>query len=172
VRKEHVLDAIATYERSLITPNAPFDRYLRGDIYAINAEQKHGYEVFKSYGCISCHQGVNVGGNLFQKVGLFEDYFKLRGGPLTPADLGRYNVTKDERDRHVFRVPSLRNIAVTAPYFHDGSVDKLAYAVEIMARVQLGRKPPPDDVQAIVSFLKSLTGEYQGRALATSQNTP
>ncbi|MBI3775116.1 MAG: c-type cytochrome [Gammaproteobacteria bacterium] len=172
VRKEHVLDAIATYERSLITPNAPFDRYLRGDARAISAEQKHGYELFKSYGCISCHQGVNVGGNLFQKFGLFEDYFKLRGGPLMPADLGRYNVTKDERDRHVFRVPSLRNIAVTAPYFHDGSVEKLGYAVEVMARVQLGRKPPPHEVQAIVSFLESLTGEYQGRTLAAPRSTP
>lgn len=166
LRKEHVLDAIAAYERSLITPNAPFDRYLRGDADAINAEQKHGYALFKSYGCISCHQGINVGGNLFQKFGLFENYFKLRGGPLTLADLGRFNVTHDERDRHVFRVPSLRNVAVTAPYFHDGSIDRLDLAVGIMARVQLGRRPPADDVQAIVAFLTSLTGEYQGRPLA------
>ena len=172
LRKEHVLDAIATYERSLITPNAPFDRYLRGDVNAINAEQKHGYALFKSYGCISCHQGINVGGNLFQKFGLFEDYFKLRGGPLTQADLGRFNVTQDEGDRHVFRVPSLRNIAVTAPYFHDGSIDRLDLAVGIMARVQLGRKPPRDDVQAIVAFLQSLTGEYQGRPLVLLRTSP
>lgn len=166
VRKEHVLDAIATYERSLITPNAPFDRYLRGEANAISAEQQHGYALFKSYGCISCHQGINVGGNLFQKFGLFEDYFKLRGSPITPADLGRFNVTQDERDRHVFRVPSLRNVAVTAPYFHDGSVEQLDRAVRVMARMQLGRIPPPDDVRAIVSFLESLTGEYRGRSLA------
>lgn len=166
VRKEHVLDAIATYERSLITPNAPFDRYLRGDEQAISPEQKHGYALFKSYGCISCHQGTNVGGNLFQKFGLFEDYFKLRGGPITPADLGRFNDTGDERDRHVFRVPSLRNVAVTAPYFHDGSVERLDYAVKAMARVQLGRIPPPDDIRLIVAFLETLTGEYQGRPLA------
>jgi cytochrome c peroxidase len=172
VRKEHVLDAIANYERSLITPNAPFDRYLRGDQNAISAQQKHGYVLFKSYGCISCHQGINVGGNLFQKFGLFEDYFKLRGGPVTAADLGRYNVTKDERDRHVFRVPSLRNVAITAPYFHDGSVERLDYAVETMARVQLGRKPPPDDVRAIVAFLDSLTGEYQGRSLVPAKSSP
>ncbi len=172
VRKEHVLDALATYERSLITPNAPFDRYLRGDALAISPEQKHGYALFKSYGCISCHQGINVGGNLFQKFGLFADYFKLRGGPITSADLGRFNVTNDERDRYVFRVPSLRNVAVTGPYFHDGSVEHLDYAVEVMARVQLGRKPPPDDVRAIVAFLASLTGEYQGHSLAAPRITP
>lgn len=166
LRKEYVLDAIATYERSLITPNAPFDRYLRGDPKAISFEQKRGYALFKSYGCISCHQGINVGGNLFQKFGLFEDYFKLRGGPVTPADLGRITVTRDERDRHVFRVPSLRNVAITAPYFHDGSVERLDQAVGIMARVQLGRTPPESDVQAIISFLASLTGEYLGRSLA------
>ena len=172
VRKEYVLNALATYERSLITPNAPFDRYLRGDVNAISPEQKHGYALFKSYGCISCHQGINVGGNLFQKFGLFEDYFQLRGGPITPADLGRFNVTQDERDRHVFRVPSLRNVAVTAPYFHDGSIDRLDLAVGIMARVQLGRKPPQDDIQAIVTFLESLTGEYQGRSLAPLRTSP
>ena len=172
LRKEHVLNAIATYERSLITPNAPFDRYLRGDVLAISAEQKHGYALFKSYGCISCHQGINVGGNLFQKFGLFEDYFRLRGGPITAADLGRYNVTQNELDRHVFRVPSLRNVAITGPYFHDGSIDRLDNVVETMARVQLGRKPPKSDVRAIVLFLESLTGEYQGRSLTPQKSSP
>jgi cytochrome c peroxidase len=157
-------NAIATFERSLSTPNSRFDKYLRGDLQAISAEEKRGYQIFKSYGCATCHQGVNVGGNMFEQFGLMADYFADRGGE-TKADLGRYNVTGLEEDRHVFKVPSLRLVALTAPYFHDGSAVHLEDAVRVMAKYQLGRKLSDEDVRLIVLFLKTLPGEYQGRPL-------
>jgi len=160
-----VLDALATYQRSLTTPNARFDRYLRGERDAITADEARGYELFKSYGCIACHQGVNVGGNLFQKFGIFADPFAAEQA-TSEADLGRFAITGRESDRHVFRVPSLRNVAVTAPYFHDGRTASLDEAVRIMAQNQLGRELADSDVQAIVKFLGTLTGEYLGRPLS------
>ena len=168
IKRETVLTAIADYERSLYTPNAPFDRYLRGDVSAIDPNQKRGYQLFKSYGCISCHQGINVGGNLFQKLGLFGDYFTA-DEVVSEANLGRYNITGNEDDRYVFKVPSLRNVAVTAPYFHDGGIDTLDEAVRIMGELQLGQTIHEADVRLIVSFLSSLTGEYRGRSLANMQ---
>lgn len=158
ISKENIQNAIASYERTLITPNARFDRFLRGETNAITAEEKAGYASFKQYGCIACHQGVNVGGNMFQKFGTMGDYFAKRGNP-TPDDLGRYLVTKAERDRYVFKVPSLRNVAVTAPYFHDASAKTLAEAVDVMFRYQLGRVAPTEDKKLIVLFLGTLTGE-------------
>jgi cytochrome c peroxidase len=160
-----VLDALATFERSLVTPRAPFDRYLRGESDAIGPADKRGYELFKSHGCVACHQGVNVGGNLFQHFGVFDD--PVVAGPPTLADLGRFALTGKAEDRSVFRVPSLRNVARTAPYFHDGRVATLEQAVEEMARTQLGRRIAPQDVDLIVRFLHTLTGEYRpmdGRA--------
>jgi cytochrome c peroxidase len=158
VTRANIESAIATFERTLITPNSPFDRYLRGDTNAISAEQKAGYLKFKQYGCIACHQGVNVGGNMFQKFGVIGDYFANRGKP-TDADLGRYLVTRDETDRHVFKVPSLRNVALTAPYFHDGSAATLGEAVDVMFKYQLGRFASAEDKTVIVKFLNSLTGQ-------------
>jgi cytochrome c peroxidase len=163
-----VLAAIASYERTLVTPNSRFDRWLRGERDALTAQEQRGYQHFKAHGCASCHQGTNVGGNLMMKLGVFEDYFKLRGGPITPADLGRYQVTGEDDDRHVFRVAPLRNVAVTAPYFHDGSVTTLGRAVELMTRLQLGVAVDQDELNEqadIVAFLKTLTGEYRGRPL-------
>ena len=157
--KAHIQDAIATFERSLVTLNAPFDRYLKGDQNAIDDEQKKGYELFKEYGCASCHQGENVGGNLYEKFGVMGDYFKDRGTPITDADLGRYSVTKREQDRYVFKVPSLRNLALTAPYFHDGSATTIPQAVEVMAQYQLGRAIQPDQLREICRFLDSLNGD-------------
>ncbi|MGB0128196.1 MAG: cytochrome c peroxidase, partial [Rhodocyclaceae bacterium] len=168
VTRENVLSALATFERSLITPNARFDRYLRGEREILNSEEKRGYELFKSYGCVACHQGVNVGGNLFQKFGVFEDPNDGRGAG-DALDQGRYRLTKIDRDYRVFRVPSLRNVAITAPYFHDGRAPTLERAVETMARVQLGRKLSKPDLGAIVRFLHTLTGEYQDRPLAVSE---
>ena len=159
-----ISDAIATFERSLTTPNAKFDRYLRGDKAAISADELRGYQLFKNYGCIACHQGVNVGGNMFQVFGVMGDYFKKRGN-VTPADLGRFNATKNEADRHVFRVPSLRNVAVTPPYFHDGSAATLEDAVDVMFQYQLGRPAPKGDKELIVKFLRTLTGEFRGKPL-------
>jgi cytochrome c peroxidase len=157
-----VLDALATFERSLVTPRAPFDRYLRGESDAIGPEDKRGYELFKSHGCVACHQGVNVGGNLFQRFGVFDDPVVV--GPPTRADLGRFALTGKAEDRSVFRVPSLRNVARTAPYFHDGRVATLEQAVEEMARTQLGRTIAPREVDLIVRFLHTLTGEYRPEA--------
>jgi cytochrome c peroxidase len=161
----NVLNALATFQRSLLTPNSRFDRRLRGDHTAISPEEERGYQLFKSYGCVACHQGVNLGGNLFQRFGVFHDPFAQREF-TTESDLGRFSVTGVEGDKHVFRVPSLRNVAVTAPYFHNGEVASLMQAVEIMAQSQLGRELPAEDIDRIVQFLHTLTGEYQGRSLA------
>ena len=163
--KANVLSALAGYQRSLITPNAPFDRYLRGELEALDVAERQGFALFEGYGCIACHQGLNIGGNMYQKFGVFEDVLTPADKDAT-ADLGRYNVTGVERDRGVFRVPSLRNVAVTAPYFHDGRAATLENAVETMARVQLGKNLSPDEIDLIVRFLHSLTGEYRGRPLA------
>lgn len=152
----NIRDAIATYERSLVTPNARFDRYLRGNNSAITADEKAGYKLFKSLGCVACHQGRNVGGNLFQTLGVMDDYFRDRA--VVSKDLGRYNVTGRHEDRHVFRVPSLRNVELTSPYFHDGSVGTLEEAVQIMAWYQLGRAIEADQVEKIAAFLRTLTG--------------
>jgi cytochrome c peroxidase len=160
-----VLDALATYERSLITPNARFDQYLRGDRQALSAEEQRGYQLFTSYGCVACHNGLNVGGNLFQKFGIFPDMVGL-ARPDAEADPGRFRVTGVVRDRGVFRVPSLRNVALTAPYFHDGRAPTLEDAVDTMARVQLGRTLTREEIDLIVQFLHTLTGDYQGQSLA------
>lgn len=159
VTTDNIKDAIVSFERSLITPNARFDRYLRGQSDAIDESEKQGYQLFKEYGCIACHQGVNIGGNMFQVFGIAKNYFDNRGN-VTKADLGRYNVTGLEEDRHRFRVPSLRNVELTSPYFHDGSAKTLEQAVRIMAEYQLGRTIPDEDIALIVAFLKTLTGEY------------
>ena len=158
VTRLNIQNALASYERTLTTPNARFDRYLRGDADAITATERAGYDKFKRYGCIACHQGANVGGNMFQKFGVMGDYFAARGSPKD-ADLGRFLQTGEARDRHVFKVPSLRNVELTAPYFHDGSAATLEQAVVVMFRYQLGRTATTSDIEAIVAFLKTLTGE-------------
>jgi cytochrome c peroxidase len=161
LNETNLRDAIATYERSLVTPNAPFDRFLRGDRSALADQAFEGYRLFKTYGCASCHQGRNVGGNMVQKLGVLRDYFADRG-EVGPGDLGLAAITQREGDRFVFRVPSLRNVALTAPYLHDGSAETLEDAVEIMAEYQLGRFLSTEEVAAIVAFLQSLTGEQPG----------
>lgn len=160
VTTANVKDAIATYLRSLYTPNSRFDQYLRGNKKAMTDAEKEGYRLFKAYGCVSCHQGMNLGGNLYQKIGLMGDYFGEHRGNVTIADLGRYNVTQDEADKFVFRVPSLRNIALTSPYFHDGSVKTLERAIKVMTKYQLGRSLSQKDTELIAQFLGTLTGEH------------
>ena len=162
VTKANIQNAIASYERNLITPNSRFDRYLLGDANAISAEEKKGYVKFKQYGCIACHQGVNVGGNMFQKFGVMADYFAERGN-ATKADLGRFLITGEEDDKHVFKVPTLRNVALTAPYFHDASAPTLEAAVDIMFRYQLGRVASAQDKSEIIAFLKTLSGKVAGK---------
>jgi cytochrome c peroxidase len=164
-----VLDALATFERSLVTPNSRFDRWLRGAREAMSPEEEHGYQLFKSYGCVACHQGANFGGNLFQQFGIFEDPFKQ---PANAENGQGDSTTGAASDKPLFRVPSLRNVAVTAPYFHNGYTASLAQAVEIMARSQLGRELPREDVGLIVQFLNTLTGEYEGRRLEDAVRGP
>lgn len=151
ITRETIADAIAEYEKQLITPDAPLDRYLRGKRDAMSADQIEGYALFRSKGCIVCHHGVNVGGNLYSKFGVIVD--------ANSTDPGRFAVTGRESDRFLFKVPSLRNIAETAPYFHDGRTYSLIEAVKIMALHQLGRTLTPDELQKIVRFLHALTGE-------------
>jgi len=164
IRREYIGDAIASFERSLVTPNSRFDRYLRHEVNGLTPREEEGYRLFQSLGCSSCHQGINLGGNMYQKVGVMAPYFEDRGH-ITKADLGRFNVTGEEQDRYMFKVPTLRNVALTAPYFHDGTAATLDSAVRMMARYQLGRKLSQDEVDLIVDFLKTLTGELDGKPL-------
>jgi cytochrome c peroxidase len=147
--------ALMAYQRTLRTP-APFDAFLAGNDQALDSRQLAGLDKFVAYGCVGCHNGALLGGNSFQKFGVVKDYWLATGSKKT--DAGRVSFTKKEEDRYVFRVPMLRNIAMTAPYFHDGSVATLDDAVRVMADVQLGRKAPDADVADIVAFLGSLTG--------------
>ena len=158
ISRNSVKNAIAEFMRSLTTPNSRFDRWLKGDASALSALEQHGYALFKYYGCVSCHQGANVGGNMFQVFGVLNEYFKVRGN-ITEADLGRFNVTGNPADRHAFKVPSLRMAAHTAPYLHDGSAATLRDAVDAMFEFQLGREAPDEDKEAIVAFIKTLAGE-------------
>lgn len=160
-----IQDAIATYEHSLVTPDSPFDRHLQGDATALSPAAAEGWRLFRDLGCVACHQGVNLGGNMYAGLGVMGDFFRDRGRAPTKADLGRYNVTRREEDRHVFKVPSLRNVARTAPYFHDGSVATLEEAVDLMARYQLGVRLDSRRKGQLIAFLESLTGELPADAV-------
>jgi cytochrome c peroxidase len=151
ITEENLAEVITEFEKTLITPNAPFDKYLRGNKNAISQEAKEGYALFKEKGCITCHHGVNVGGNMYNKFGVISN--------IKSKSLGRYNVTKRERDKYYFKVPSLRNVERTAPYFHDGRHAKLEDAVKDMAYFQLGRPISDEEIAKIVAFLRSLNGE-------------
>nr|WP_096022498.1 cytochrome-c peroxidase [Campylobacter lanienae] len=153
INMDNITDAIAEFEKTLITPNAPFDRYQKGDENAISEAAKRGWNAFKTNGCVACHQGQNIGGTMYQKIGIFEPY-------PNQENLGRYEITKVESDKMVFKVPSLRNVAKTAPYYHDGSIPTLDACVQFMAYYQLGKFLDQQTVEDIVAFLESLTGEY------------
>jgi cytochrome c peroxidase len=148
--------AIAAFEQTLITPNAPFDRFLKGDDSALDETQKVGLQAFMDQGCAACHNGVNLGGNSYQPFGLTE---KPDWSILPPGDRGRFEVTRAEEDAYVFKVPTLRNIALTPPYFHSGAVWDLADAVGVMGSAQLGATLDAEQEAQIVAFLESLTGE-------------
>jgi len=167
--EETVTDAIASFEQSLVTPDSRFDKYLRGDKNILTANEKSGYDLFK-ISCASCHNGPAVGGLSYEKMGVKQDYFKLRGSQLTDADNGRFNVTKDEKDRHFFKVPVLRNVELTFPYFHDGSVGNLSDAVRIMGKVQKNKEFTEEEINNIVAYLKTLTGEYKGKPVTQLTN--
>lgn len=171
ITQENITDAIEEFERTLVTPNAPFDKYLRGDVTAISDAQKDGYELFKKYDCATCHVGPNLGGQSYELMGLRRHYFTERGTELTNEDNGRFKETGQERDRHRFKVPGLRNVALTWPYYHDGTRVTLEDAVRDMARYQSGVELDDAQVAQIVDFLNSLTGEYKGATLVNA-NTP
>jgi cytochrome c peroxidase len=153
---QNVENAIAAFETTLITPNAPFDKYLRGDADALTAEQKEGLKLFVEKGCASCHNGINIGGGMYAPFGVVE---KPGADILPPDDKGRFQVTKTASDEYVFKVPTLRNIELTPPYFHSGKSWDLKQAVGVMATSQLGEHLTGDQITKITAFLKSLTGE-------------
>ena len=150
---DEVTVAIAAFEETLVTPNSRFDQWLKGDKKALKNDELAGYKLFKDSGCVACHNGPNLGGNSFQKMGIVEPY------QTTNAAEGRSAVTGNDADRFNFKVPTLRNVELTYPYFHDGSADTLAQAVDVMGRLQLGRKFSGDENSKIVAFLKTLTGD-------------
>ncbi len=159
VTADNFAKAIGAFERTLVTP-APFDDFMRGNAKALTDQQKIGLKTFMDTGCMTCHSSPFVGGQMYQKFGLFEPYETYTKSQK--VDEGRFAVTKNPTDKFVFKVPVLRNVAETPPYFHDGSVDKLADAVMIMAKIQLAKDLTKEQVGDIVAFLKSLTGKIPG----------
>ena len=164
-----ITDAIEEFERTLVTPNSQFDKWLLGDNEALTLEELRGYELFKEHGCATCHVGINLGGESYELMGLRRHYFQERGMELTEEDYGRYKQTQQERDRHRFKVPGLRNVELTWPYYHDGSRVTMDEAVRDMALYQCGVELDSADIDAVVAFLRTLTGEYNGAKL-TSKN--
>lgn len=167
---EKVTQAIAAFEETLVTPGSRFDLWLKGDDTALSAEELEGYQLFKSSGCMVCHNGTALGGNSFQKMGVVKPY------EATSSVEGRSAVTGKDADRFSFKVPTLRNVELTYPYFHDGEAETLSEAVEIMGRIQLGRTYTEDENRKIVAFLKTLTGEQPSFVLPqlppSSDETP
>ncbi|MCP5538199.1 MAG: cytochrome-c peroxidase [Akkermansiaceae bacterium] len=167
---DHVTDAIAEFEKTLVTPNSRFDQWLKGNKDAISEQELNGYKLFKSNGCVACHNGEAVGGTMYQKMGLIKPY------PTSNPSKGRYEVTKNDADLNMFKVPTLRNVELTYPYFHDGGAKTLEQAVKIMGDVQFGKKLTDAEVADIVAFLKTLTGEQPSFTLPilppSNPNTP
>ncbi len=168
ISAENVANAVSAFERTLATPS-PFDRYLAGEVNALSTTARAGLEKFINIGCAECHDGVGMGGARFRKFGVHDDYWKVTGSQT--IDKGRADVTKDPKDLYVFRVASLRNVAKTPPYFHDGSIATLPDAVKVMARVQLGLTLDDADTRDIVAFLESLTGDLPAH-FATAPSLP
>ena len=166
----NITDAIEQFERTLITPDSKFDKWLRGDDSALTADELKGYELFKKYDCATCHAGPNLGGLSYELMGLRRHYFAERGLELTNEDNGRYKETQQERDRHRFKVPGLRNVEHTWPYYHDGTRETLEEAVRDMGLYQSGVELTDSEVAGITAFLKTLTGEYKGVPVTTTNS--
>jgi cytochrome c peroxidase len=163
--KANITHAIAVFEETLLTPNSAFDKYLNGDESALTTVEESGWRFFQSNACATCHCGPAMGGQSFEIMGRKKDYFALRGGKKTNEDNGLSNFTKNEADKHKFKVPTLRNIEITFPYFHDASAKDLQTAVQMMADVQSGKTLNDDQTVKIIAFLKTLTGELEGKSL-------
>lgn len=170
ITEANITDAIEQFERTLVTPGSRFDKWLLGDDSAITAEELEGYQLFKQYDCATCHVGHNLGGLSYELMGLRKHYFADRGLELTVEDNGRFKETQLERDRHRFKVPGLRNIEHTWPYYHDGTRETLEDAVRDMGTYQSGVELTESEVAKMVSFLKTLTGEYQGKPVTTTNS--
>ena len=166
----NLTDAIEQFERTLVTPNSAFDKWLRGDDSALTAEELEGYELFKKYDCATCHVGPNLGGQSYELMGLRRHYFAERGLELTHEDNGRFKETQLERDRHRFKVPGLRNVEHTWPYYHDGTRETLEEAVSDMGLYQSGVELSAQETDKITAFLKTLTGEYNGVQITTTNS--
>lgn len=170
VNLDRITDAIAVFEETLVTPNSRFDQWLLGDDNAITAKELAGYQLFKNSGCVACHNGEALGGSSFQKMGLLAPYEST-----SPAE-GRAGVTGKDQDRFSFKVPTLRNVELTYPYFHDGEAATLEEATDIMGRLQLGRQYSAEEIAMLVAFMKTLTGEIPRLELpllpASGDNTP
>ena len=169
ITEANITNAIEEFERTLVTPNSQFDKWLLGDNEALTADELHGYDLFKANNCATCHIGANLGGESYELMGLRQHYFEARGLALTEEDNGRFKQTQDERDRHRFKVPGLRNIELTWPYYHDGTRATMEEAVRDMALYQCDAELNDADIASIVAFMRTLTGEYQGKKL-TSDN--
>lgn len=168
--------AIAAYERTLITPNSPFDKYMKGNKKAMTAQQIKGMKLVDEIGCTSCHTGVNFAGDQKMGEGNYQPFPQIPGSKYDKqydllSDLGRYEVTKKAEDKNHWRVPTWRNIAITAPYFHNGKVKTLDEAVRVMAKTQLDMDLKEDQVQDIVAFLNALTGEFPKQSMPMLPNT-
>lgn len=160
ITENTITDAIAEFEKTLLTPDCPFDRYLKGDQNSLTAEQVKGYDLFKANNCATCHAGANMGGQSYEYMGIVADYFTDRGTPLHDnKDFGHFNLTQDSTDFQRFKTPTLRNIALTAPYLHDGTALTLQDATKSMLKYQTGKTLPDSDVELIVAFMNTLTGE-------------
>ena len=170
ITEANLTDAIEQFERTLITPNSAFDKWLRGDDSALTAQELEGYELFKKYDCATCHAGPNLGGLSYELMGLRRHYFAERGLELTHEDNGRFKETGLERDSHRFKVPGLRNVEHTWPYYHDGTRETLEEAVRDMGLYQSGVELTDAETASIVAFLKSLTGEYNGSPVTTTNS--
>lgn len=175
---DNVAKAIASYERTLITPNSPFDKYMKGDKKAMTAQQIKGMKLVEEIGCTSCHNGVNFAGDGFKMgEGHYQPFPQIPGSEYDKkydimADLGRYEVTKKDEDKNHWRVPTWRNVALTAPYFHNGKVKTLDEAVRVMAKTQLGLDLKKGQVEDIVAFLNALTGEFPVQTMPMLPRTP
>lgn len=159
-----ITDAIAEFEKTLLTPSR-FDKYLMGDKDALTADELEGYQLFKDNKCATCHVGINIGGQSFEYMGIKKNYFDYRGTGLTDGDNGRFAVTKNESDRHKFKTPTLRNVMITYPYMHDGSIKTVEDAIRVMHQFQIGKNITDPEIKKIIAYLNTLTGEYNGTML-------
>jgi cytochrome c peroxidase len=178
VTVDNIVKAIAAYERTLITPDGPFDRYLRGNKKAISPEAKQGAKLVKELGCMNCHYGPNFSGptspmgqGFFMEFPINKDNEYVTKYKLL-EDLGRYKATHEESDKHMFIVQTLRNIAITAPYFNNGSVGDLGTAVLVMAKTELNKDLTKNQVDDILAFFQTLTGKFPKQVMPRTPETP